>query len=154
MTADLVISMKEKSFEFSAEWTCADIENRIKIGKFGDLRITASDEADVDAGAEIKLILSPKSIAAFLFQSILLYPIEMAAELSQRRDCLRNLLPRALRQALSGDCSWSNAWKNDGPMFDWADLEVLLAEQHYLGRFQHCGQFIIDKLHWKSLNRE
>jgi hypothetical protein len=121
MTGDLVISMKEKSCEFSAEWTCEDIEYRIKFDKFGDLRIAALDEVDVDSGAEIMLILTPKSMAAFLFQSILLYPIEMAAVLNQRRESLRNLLPRALRQALSADCSWPNAWKNDGPWFD-ADL--------------------------------
>jgi hypothetical protein len=32
MTAGLVISMKEKTFDFSAELTCADIENKIKFG--------------------------------------------------------------------------------------------------------------------------
>jgi hypothetical protein len=95
----------------------------------------------------MKLMLSPRAVATFVFGALRMSPVEFCKELNNQRDRISSCIPSLLRDCLSRECYSPNAWEPDDLL---PDLTVYFANHDLGSYFQKCGEFDVRSLRWRN----
>ena len=128
MPEDFRMSLQHKAFEFDFACDAPQIACFLSCPHNCDVMINGSNE--LSSGSEMKLALSPRAVATFFFGALHLNPAQVCTDLNEQRERMSTCVPDLLRESLSRECYWPNAWTPDD-IFAEPDLTVYFARKDY-----------------------
>jgi hypothetical protein len=144
MPDDFSMSLVHKDFEFDFACDALQIADSLSCPHNCDIKIKVSDTHSF--GSNMKVELSPRAVATFVFGALVLNPVRVCKELNEQRERMSVAIPRLLKDSLSRDCCWPDAWAVDSPE---AEFTVHVGSQDYGSYFQKCGEFDLRNLRWR-----